>query len=127
MDSALRAEASVQAVAAGVTAALLGYASSVAVVVAGLTGVGASQRQVGSALLALGLAMGLLSLVGSLRYRIPVSVVWSTPGLALLATVGPVEGGLPAVVGAFLLAGALCCSPAWCGRSSPACSGCRPR
>jgi len=95
------------AVAAGVTAALLGYASSVAVVVAGLTAVGATPRQVGSALVALGVAMGALSLVGSVRTRLPVSVVWSTPGLALLATAGPVDGGLPAVVGAFLLCGLL--------------------
>ncbi|MCW2678753.1 MAG: benzoate transporter, partial [Frankiales bacterium] len=93
--------------AAGVTAALLGYASSVAVVVAGLTAVGASEAQVASALLALGMAMGVLSVLGSLRHRLPVAVVWSTPGLALLATNGPVEGGLPAVVGALLLCGAL--------------------
>ena len=95
------------AVLAGITAGLLGYASSVAVVVAGLAAVGAEQRQISSALLSLGVAMGLLALVGSVRTRLPVSVVWSTPGLALLATAGPVAGGLPAVVGAFLLCGAL--------------------
>lgn len=93
--------------AAGVTAALLGYASSVAVVVAGLTAVGASGQQVASALLALGIAMGVLSIAGSLRHRLPVAVVWTTPGLALLATTGPVEGGLPAVAGALLLCGGL--------------------
>ena len=94
-------------VAAGVTAALLGYASSVAVVVAGLTAVGASEAQVATALLALGIALGVLSIVGSLRHRLPVAVVWSTPGLALLATTGPVAGGVPAVAGALLLCGAL--------------------
>ena len=95
------------AVLAGITAGLLGYASSVAVVVAGLAAVGADPRQISSALLSLGVALGLLALVGSVRTRLPVSVVWSTPGLALLATAGPVAGGLPAVVGAFLLCGAL--------------------
>lgn len=100
-------DSSAQAVAAGVTAGLLGYASSVAVVVAGLTAVGATPEQVGSALLALGVAMGVLSVLGSVRHRLPVAVVWTTPGMALLATVGPVDGGLPAVVGAFLLCGAL--------------------
>jgi benzoate membrane transport protein len=100
-------DASAQAVAAGVMAGLLGYASSVAVVVAGLTAVGATPQQVGSALLALGVAMGVLSVLGSVRHRLPVAVVWSTPGMALLATVGPVEGGLPVVLGAFLLCGAL--------------------
>lgn len=107
MYGTLSRDASAQAVAAGVTAGLIGYASSVAVVVAGLTAVGASPDEVGSALLALGLAMGVLSVAGSLRHRIPVTVVWSTPGVALLATTGEVDGGLPAVVGAFLLCGAL--------------------
>lgn len=100
-------DSSAQAVAAGVTAGLLGYASSVAVVVAGLTAVGATPAQVGSALLALGVAMGVLSVLGSVRHRLPVAVVWTTPGMALLGTVGPVDGGVPAVVGAFLLCGAL--------------------
>lgn len=93
--------------AAGVTAALLGYASSVAVVVAGLTAVGASARQVSSALLALGVVMAVTSAALSTTTRIPVSVVWSTPGLALLATTGPVDGGFPAVVGGLAVAGAL--------------------
>lgn len=96
-----------QAVAAGVTAALLGYASSVAVVVAGLTAVGASARQLSSALLALGVVMAVTSATLSTTTRIPVSVVWSTPGLALLATTGPVDGGFPAVVGGLAVAGAL--------------------
>ena len=95
-----------QAVAAGVTAALLGYASSVAVVVAGLTAVGASARQVSSALLALGVVMAVTSATLSTTTRIPVSVVWSTPGLALLATTGPVDGGFPAVIGGLAVAGA---------------------
>lgn len=89
------------------TAALLGYASSVAVVVAGLTAVGASARQVSSALLALGVVMAVTSATLSVATRIPVSVVWSTPGLALLATTGPVDGGFSAVVGGLALAGVL--------------------
>ena len=39
----VRADLSTQAVVTGVTAALLGYASSIAVVVAGLVAVGASR------------------------------------------------------------------------------------
>jgi benzoate membrane transport protein len=102
-----RADLSAQAVATGVTAALLGYASSIAVVVAGLVAVGATRDQVASALLALGVVMAVASTALSLTTRIPVSVVWSTPGLALLAGVGPVDGGWPAVLGAFCLTGAL--------------------
>ncbi len=96
-----------QAVGAGVVAAVLGYASSVAVVVAGLTAAGASTAQVGSGLAAVGAAMGVLSIVLSLTTRVPVAVVWSTPGVALLASVGPVAGGFPAALGALALAGAL--------------------
>ena len=104
---ALREDASGQAAATGVSAALLGYASSVAVVVAGLTAVGATPGQVSSALLALGVLMAVTTVLLSASTRMPVAVVWSTPAAALLATLGPVEGGFGAVVGAFALAGAL--------------------
>lgn len=96
-----------QAVAAGVSAAAIGYASSVAVVVAGLSTAGATPGQVSSALVGLGVLMALGSVVLSARLRIPVAVVWSTPGLALLATVGTLDGGFPVVVGAFLVAAGL--------------------
>ena len=105
--TALRRDASAQAVATGVVAALLGYASSVAVVVAGLTAVGAGPRQVGSALLALGVGLCVSTVALSAVTRIPVAVVWSTPGVALLATAGPVDGGLRAVHGAFVVTGLL--------------------
>ena len=107
VTSRLRRDVTGQAVAAGVSAAVLGYASSVAVVVAGLTAVGASPGQVGSGLLALGLVMGVTSIALSAGLRVPVSVVWTTPGLALLPAVGALEGGYPAAVGAFVVVGLL--------------------
>ena len=107
VTTSLRRDVTGQAVAAGVSAAVLGYASSVAVVVAGLTAVGASPGQVGSGLLALGLVMGLTSIALSAGLRVPVSVVWTTPGLALLPAVGELEGGFPAAVGAFVVVGVL--------------------
>lgn len=85
----------------------MGYASSVAVVVSGLQAVGASPAQVGSALVSLGVVMAVASVALSVPGRVPVSVVWSTPGLALLATAGPVDGGFAAAVGAFVLCGLL--------------------
>ncbi len=105
--TSLRDDVSGQAVAAGVSAAVVGYASSVAVVVAGLQAVGASASQVSSALVALGLVMALASVALSVPGRLPVSVVWSTPGLALLATGGAVAGGFGAAVTGFVLCGAL--------------------
>jgi benzoate membrane transport protein len=37
----------------------------------------------------------------------PISIAWSTPGAAFLASVGTVEGGFPVAVGAFLVSAAL--------------------
>ncbi len=102
-----RHDASVQAAAAGVLAAFVGFASSFAVVLKGLTAVGASPDQAASGLMALAVAMGLSAIWLSLKGRIPVSVAWSTPGAALLATSGPLPGGFAAAVGAFLATGVL--------------------
>ena len=98
---------SAHALFAGVLAAFVGFASSFAVIVQGLTAVGATQAEAASGLMALSVAMGLGGVVLSLRARLPISVAWSTPGAALLATTGVVSGGFPAAVGAFLLTGAL--------------------
>jgi benzoate membrane transport protein len=96
-----------QAVTTGLLASFVGFGSSFAVVVQGLVGVGANPAQSASGLLVLSVCMGLLGIVLSLRYRMPISVAWSTPGAALLATTGVPEGGFPAAVGAFLVVGAL--------------------
>lgn len=98
---------STQAVAAGLLASFVGFASSFAVVLKGLTTVGASPAEAASGLMALSIAMGLCAIVLSLRTRMPVSVAWSTPGAALLATSAPVDGGFAVAVGAFLVTGAL--------------------
>jgi benzoate membrane transport protein len=103
----MRAAFSLQALAAGVLAAFVGFASSFAVIIAGLTGVGASQAEAASGLMALSIAMGVCAIVLSLKTKLPISIAWSTPGAALLATTGPVAGGFSAAVGAFLVTGAL--------------------
>ena len=95
-----------QPVSAGIIAALVGYTSSFAVVLTGLTAVGATPRQAASALLALCVTQGVGVIWLTRRYRIPIVLVWSTPGVALLAGTHAVEGGWPAVVGAFLIVGA---------------------
>ena len=98
---------SARALVAGLLAAFVGFASSFAVIIDGLRAVGATQAEAASGLMALSVAMGLCGIVVSLRLRMPVSIAWSTPGAALLATTGAVAGGFPAAVGAFLLAGLL--------------------
>ncbi|MCM3780866.1 benzoate/H(+) symporter BenE family transporter [Microbacterium hydrocarbonoxydans] len=94
-------------VLAGIVTALVGFTSSFAVVLTGLAAVGASPAEAASGLLALCLTMGLACIVLAWRYRMPITAAWSTPGAALLAATGAVEGGWPAAVGAFLVAAAL--------------------
>lgn len=96
-----------QPVTAGIVASVVGFASSFTVVLTGLAGVGANDREAASALLALCLTMGVVAIWLGLRHRMPISIAWSTPGAALLATVGLPTGGWPAAVGAFLVAGTL--------------------
>ena len=96
-----------QAVAAGLLAAFVGFASSFAVVLQGLMAVGATRAEAASGLMALAIAMGASGALLSLWRRQPISIAWSTPGAALLATSGAPEGGFPAAVGAFLVCGAL--------------------
>lgn len=96
-----------QPVTAGVLSALVGFTSSSAVVLAGLRGVGASPGQAASGLLALCLVQGAVMVWLSRRHRIPLTIAWSTPGAALLASTGVVHGGWPAAVGAFFVVAGL--------------------
>ncbi|MFT4157465.1 MAG: benzoate/H(+) symporter BenE family transporter [Microbacterium sp.] len=94
---------------AGIVTALVGFTSSFAVVLTGLAAVGASPAQAASGLLAASTTMGLACVVLAWRYRMPITVAWSTPGAALLAATGAAgapddsAGQWPAAVGAFLL------------------------
>ena len=81
-------------------AVLVGYTSSVVIVLAAAQAVGASAAQTASWLWALGLAMAVTSVGLSLRYRMPVLTAWSTPGAALIA--GTQGLSLPEATGAFM-------------------------
>ena len=94
-------------ITAGVVSALVGFTSSFVVVLSGLTAVGANHEQAASGLLAVTVVMGLACIVLSWQTRLPITAAWSTPGAALLATTGTVDGGWPAAVGAFLVTGVL--------------------
>ena len=96
-----------QPVGAGVVGAVTGFASSFALVIAGLQAVGASPQDAASGLLALCVLSGTLAIVLGLRYRLPLSFAWSTPGAALLLAAGATTGDYRAAVGAFLLCGVL--------------------
>lgn len=106
-SSAVARSGILRPITAGVVTALVGFTSSFAVVLTGLAAVGASTAQAVSGLLALCVTMGLACIVLSVRYRMPITSAWSTPGAALLVATGTVEGGWRAAVGAFLLVAAL--------------------
>lgn len=103
----MSAPVSAPALAAGLLAGFVGFASSFAVVLQGLAAMGASPAQAASGLMALSIAMGLCGIALSLWRRMPISIAWSTPGAALLAASAVPAGGFPAAVGAFLVSGAL--------------------
>lgn len=94
-------------VIAGVVTALVGVTSSFAVVLTGLTAVGATRADSASGLLVLCFTMGVASIVLTWRYRMPITSAWSTPGAAVLAATGAVVGGWPAAVGAFVVTAGL--------------------
>jgi benzoate membrane transport protein len=98
---------SAQSFVMGLLTAFVGFSSSFAVVLHGLKGVGASDAEAASALMALSVAMGLCAIVLSLRARMPISIAWSTPGAAFLATAGPLDGGFAVAIGAFLVTAVL--------------------
>lgn len=97
----------VRPVVAGLLSAIVGYASSFTLLLAGLQAVGASPAQAASGLLATCLGIGVAGTVLTLRYRMPIAIAWSTPGAALLVGAGPVAGGFSTAVGAFLVCAAL--------------------
>lgn len=95
---------SLSAFTAGFVAVLVGFTSSVAIVFQAAQAFGATPAQITSWMWALGLGMGLCSLVPSLLLRQPVMVAWSTPGAAVLATAGLAGGfSMAEAVGAFMV------------------------
>ncbi len=96
---------SLSAASAGFVAVLVGFTSSVAIVFQAALAFNATPEQITSWMWALGLGMGLCSLLPSLLLRQPVMVAWSTPGAAVLAVAGS-GFNMGEAVGAFMLCAA---------------------
>ncbi|GAA1700733.1 benzoate/H(+) symporter BenE family transporter [Microcella alkalica] len=96
-----------QPILAGVIGAVTGFASSFALVIAGLLAVGATPAEAASGLLALCLGQAFVAIALSWRYRLPLSFAWSTPGAALLIAAEGTTGSYAAAIGAFIVAGLL--------------------
>lgn len=96
-----------QTISTGFVVAIVGFFSSFPIVLQGLDAMGANDAQAASGLMAAALSMGLAGILLSLWTKQPVSVAWSTPGVALLAVSATPPGGFEGAVGAFLIAGVL--------------------
>ena len=92
-------------VSAALVASLIGYGSTIALVLAAAVAVGATAEQTASWVFAVCIAKALGSGWLSYRYRVPVVLAWSTPGAALIAATSGVT--MAEAVGAFLLSAAL--------------------
>jgi benzoate membrane transport protein len=93
---------------AGFVAVLVGFTSSVAIVFQAALAFHATPAEIASWMWALGIGMGLCSMVPSLWLKKPVMVAWSTPGAAVLATAGLAGGfSMGEAVGAFMVSAAL--------------------
>ncbi|MEA9986611.1 benzoate transporter BenE [Subtercola vilae] len=96
-----------QPISAGIVAGITGFASSFALVLAGLHAVGATDAQASSGLLTLCFAVAILCIVLASVFRMPISFAWSTPGAALLIAASSTTHNFSAAVGAFVVCGLL--------------------
>ena len=97
---------SLSATVAGFVAVLVGFASSVAIVLQAASAAGATQAMMASWLLALGIGMAATCIGLSWYFKAPIITAWSTPGAALLA--GSLQGlSINEAIGVFLFTAAL--------------------
>jgi benzoate membrane transport protein len=102
----MRAPGLAQPIFSGIVAGVTGFASSFALLIAGLHNVGATDDQAASGLLVLCVVPGLITVVLSWVAKQPISMVWSTPGAALILASSGIDDYRSAV-SAFLLCGLL--------------------
>ena len=95
----------VSMISAALVAALVGYGSTIALVLSAAAAVGASPAQTASWVFAICLAKAAGSALLSVWARVPVVLAWSTPGAALIAATSGIS--MAEAVGAFVLAGLL--------------------
>jgi benzoate membrane transport protein len=93
-------------VSATFTAVVVGFASTILVVMEASRSVGASPAEQASWAAALCFGMAATSFILSVRYRMPMITAWSTPGAVLIATTGSSLTYANAL-GAFVVAGLL--------------------
>jgi benzoate membrane transport protein len=103
----MRTESVLHPITAGFVAAISGFATSFALVIAGLKAVGASPQEASSGLFALCIAIGVVNIVAARWLRIPMAIAWSTPGAAVLLAASGSGIRFSDAVGAFLVSASL--------------------
>jgi benzoate membrane transport protein len=93
-------------ISSSATAVIVGFASTILLIMEAARAVGASPAQQASWAASLCFGMAATSLYLSWRYRMPIITAWSTPGAALIAT-SATGIGYEQALGAFLVAGLL--------------------
>jgi len=92
---------------AGTVASITGSIATFGIAIAGLTAMGATSEQTATALFVLLVGYGVLSIGLSYWLKMPVSVVWSTPGAAFLASSAALDLEFNIAAGAFLVSSLL--------------------
>ena len=94
---------SVSTITAGFVASLVGLTSSIAIVFQAARALGANDAEVTSWVWAICIGMAVLTIVPSLKLRMPVMIAYSTPGAAIIATLKPGAFTMRQGIGAFIV------------------------
>ncbi|MCR9134871.1 MAG: benzoate/H(+) symporter BenE family transporter [Alphaproteobacteria bacterium] len=86
-------------------AVLVGFGSTIAIILAAASAVGASAAQTSSWIAALCLSLAVTTAVLSIRHRMPIVTAWSTPGAVLIVATSGIS--INAAVGAYMFAAVL--------------------
>lgn len=91
------------------TAVVVGFASTILLIMEAADAVGANDAEKASWAAALCIGMAITSFILSWRYKMPIITAWSTPGAALIATSSSAGIDYRSAIGAFIAAGVLMC------------------
>ena len=94
-------------IVAGAVASITGTAATTAIFLSAFNAIGATKEQTISMVAIMLVFYGTLSIVLSWIFKMPLSVVWSTPGAALIAGSSLAGVGFNNVMGGILIAGVL--------------------
>jgi benzoate membrane transport protein len=97
---------------AALTAVVVGFASTILLIMEAADAVGANATEKASWAAALCIGQAITTLILSSRYRMPIITAWSTPGAALIATSSAVGIDYRSAIGAFITSGLLMCATA---------------